>query len=175
VAGASVGERILCRCLLIKGLGSGFLRGKRISSVFLSRPWWRGRKVLEWMVRQLLLPGRPGRRGGCGAAHRLRVLRQIAGAVHVVAGWPPCLLSVAMEAALEAGFDSLQRWVHYGASRQRLLAALSVIASASTAVGLLLRRCFSPCAGNPLCSSPSGASPAALQKSTSLCHVRRRV
>jgi hypothetical protein len=36
--------------------------------------------------------------------HRLRLLRQVVGAVHAVAGWPSCLLSIAMEAALEAGF-----------------------------------------------------------------------
>jgi hypothetical protein len=59
MAEASVGERILCRCLLIKGLGPSFLRGKRISGVFLGRTWWWGWKVLEWMVCQLLLPGWP--------------------------------------------------------------------------------------------------------------------
>jgi hypothetical protein len=67
VAEASVDERILYRCLLIKGLGLSFLRGKWISCVFLGRTWWWGWKVLEWMVCQLLLPGRPWRRGGRGA------------------------------------------------------------------------------------------------------------
>jgi hypothetical protein len=50
MAGVSVSEQILCRCFLIKGLGPSFQRGKRIFGVFLGWPWWRGRKVLEWMV-----------------------------------------------------------------------------------------------------------------------------
>jgi hypothetical protein len=107
----------------------------------------------------------PSGHGGEGVVELRAIfdLRQVAGAVHAVAGCLPRLASVAMVAALEAGSRLPAPAGSSRSSSPTIIRGLvPVITLDSTVVGLPLHRCFTLCAGSPPRFTPSGASLVAL-------------